>query len=96
MVISINPNLRVRLIFVWASAILATILFAFVWFVMGLFIAPVIDLVVAAYDFQPPYDSIVSLSRNTLLYFPILMALGLIVWGAMNSSRHQKTVLEDY
>ena len=85
----LNPNLRVRIIFVWTSVILALLLFSFFWFIAGLVLMPVIDLTIASYAFSSDYLNVVTLIKNVILYLPIIASIGFLIWGAMNSSRHQ-------
>lgn len=76
-----------RIVYVWALVFLAIIFYAMAWYVFGWVIMEYISAVEAAYTFQPPLDSVVSLIKNVIAWHPIIALLGWILWGFLNSMR---------
>jgi len=93
-VIPSQPNIRSRIIWTWASVMLGLILYAFFWFITGLVLMPIIDIVVASYNFPSSWTSVVTLIRNVILYHPIIAMFGFILWGILNSSRRDTPTWE--
>lgn len=91
-VVPIQPTLRSRLVFTWASALMAMGIFAFIYFIVGLVLFPIIDLVAASYNFDSTWLATVDLIKNVILYSPIIMFVGVLVWGIRNSSRRSDSM----
>lgn len=76
-----------RIVYVWALVFLAMVLYAFVWFSMGLVIMTFIDAIVASSNFAAPWDSVVEFIRNCFLIHPIISLIGWFIYGIINSMR---------
>lgn len=61
------------------------VLYAFIWFVNIYWLMEVINCIENVFSFPPPFDNVVVLIKNLLVWHPIISLFGWILWGYLNS-----------
>lgn len=72
---------------IWISCLIAIALFSIAWFVLSQVAFAVIDAVAA--NFPGDYQWVITIARNVLQWFPIMMIFGLLLWAYVRSQRPQ-------
>jgi len=83
-----NKNKRGAL-YIWAVCLLSIVVLAMGWFTLTYPTFMIIDLIEDMYDFPPEATASIGLIKSVLGWFLILMALGLIIWALVASSRRE-------
>ena len=77
----------VRIVYVWTLVLLGMVLYAMAWFTLGSVAMTFIDAVLLSFNFAAPWDSVVEIAKNVILWHPIISLFGWILWGFLNSMR---------
>ena len=88
------PPKIVNVAYVWTVVLLAIVLYAVTWYVLGSLFMPFVEAIEANYTFPPPLDSTTVFIKNVVIYHPLFALLGWLVWGFLNSQRRSREVFE--
>jgi len=91
----LNPSRKMKpmfpattnIVMVWSMVFIGLIIYALIWFTFGAVAMTYIDAISDNFTFDPPWDNVVTLSRNVILWHPVISMFGWILWGFLNSMR---------
>lgn len=84
-----RKNKRAAL-WIWTVCLLSITVLALAWFVLTWPTFMIIDYIESVYTFPPEAAPAITLIKNVLGWFLILMALGLLLWAYVNSQRREE------
>lgn len=87
----IKPIFPVKIVMVWSLVFIGIIIYALVWFVFGAVAMTYIEAISESFSFDSPWDNVVTLITNVVLWHPIIAMFGWLVWGFLNSMRRDVT-----
>lgn len=77
-------------LWIWAVCLLSIVTLALAWFVLTWPTFMIIDYIEGVYTFPPEAAPAITLVKNVMAWFLILMALGLLLWAYVNSQRKEE------
>lgn len=77
-------------LWIWAVCLLSLTVLALAWFVLTWPTFMIIDYIESVYTFPPEAAPAITLVKNVLGWFLILMSLGLLLWAYVNSQRREE------
>ncbi|MEM1589812.1 MAG: hypothetical protein QW175_05290 [Candidatus Bathyarchaeia archaeon] len=72
---------------IWVSCLIAIVIFSIAWFVLSPVALTIIDSVTAYYPSDIQW--VITIAKNVLQWFPIIMIFGLLLWAYVRSQRPQ-------
>ena len=76
-------------LYIWAVCLLSLVVLAMGWFTLTYPTFMIIEMIEGMYNFPPEATAGIGLIKSVLGWFLILMALGLIIWAFVASSRRE-------
>jgi len=77
-------------IWIWAVAFLAIAFLSLAWFCLTWPTSMLIETVEAQYSFPSEATAAITLIKNILAYFLVVMAIGLLLWVAVKSQQREE------
>jgi len=85
---NIKKNKRAAL-WIWAVCLLSITVMALAWFVLTWPTFMIIEYIESVYTFPPEVTPAITLVKNVIGWFLILMSLGLLLWAYVHSQRRE-------
>ena len=83
-----QKNKRAAL-WIWAVCLLSITVMALAWFVLTWPTYMIIEYIEPVYTFPPEATPAITLVKNVIAWFLILMSLGLLLWAYVHSQRRE-------
>lgn len=81
---------RKAALYIWAVCLLAISVLSLGWFVLTWPTYQIITYIESVYTFPPEATNAITLIKNVIAWFLILMALGLLLWAYVMSQKREE------
>jgi len=87
--------LPVNLAYIWIVCFFTIFIVTITWWILAPVALTIIDSITNNFNLGSPWDSLITIMKNVLYWFPLLLIFGVIIW-AYNASKKPQVVTYPY